>query len=529
MIHTHARRTLAIAIAIAVGGSALSAGSAAAAAPAYDRLGGDSIYSIAASASRTGWPTAGSASTVVVASGTDYLSGAIAASAASTLGGPVLFSESSSANTTTIAEVERLAPSRIVIVGAPAASGSKTLAALTATGAQIVRVGSASSNAFVDAEALARLAHPSGVDHVYLAPGTSSPTTIVGAALAGTDGAALIPIRASDASLRASVATLLADLGVERVTILGSTSGVSSGVGSSLTSAGFSVSRVSGSDRYTTSYALADRYTEPAGFLVASGTSYAKALGAVSLAAATGSPLLLSTDYCAQPGLKSRVAGAAQLTLVGGAKTIRGLVGSLEACRDITKASSTWVLANKKNKLSPASYVPSGLRVPSIQRSGSHQLKDAAADALEDMASAARSAGAGRIGIASGYRSYSTQKALYARYVATRGQAWADSQSARAGFSEHQTGLAADLTACSSTSCGSIYSIASTAQGKWLAKNSWKYGFVLRYANGYTSTTGYAYEPWHFRYVGTELAADYHDGGFKTLEGYFGKPKAPKY
>ena len=500
-----------------------------AATPTNTRLAGDTAYSIAVSAAQQGWPAAGSAPVVVVASAKDYLSGTVAAVAASALGGPLLLSEYSASNTATETEVARLAPEKIVVVGGPAGEGSKTLARLRALHPNVVTVGSATSNVFSDAETLARLGFPGGVDHVYLAPGTASSTAMLGGALAGADGAALLLVRTTDRSARTSLTTLLQELGVEDVTILGSSSGIQSGVQASLAGAGYDVTRVNEPDRYAMSYGLAGRYGTYDSVIVASGTGYAKAVGAVALAASTRSPLLLSVDYCAPPGLVTLASGVDTITLAGGPKTIRGLVGSLEPCRDITKASSTWVLANKKNKLNPATYVPSGLRLPNIQRSGSHQLKDAAADALEDMVADARSEGAGRIGISSGYRSYSTQKALYARYVATRGQKWADSQSARAGFSEHQTGLAADLMACGSSSCGSIYAIASTAQGKWLAKNSWKYGFILRYGNGYTSTTGYAFEPWHFRYVGPELAADFHAGGFKTYEGYLGKPAAPGY
>lgn len=519
-------RVLGITIAVALLGSIVAA-SPAAAAPTPARLAGDSAYSIAASASKKGWPSG--ASTLVVTSGTDYLTSTVAAVAAANLGGPLLLGEKSKANSTTGTEATRLAPAKIVVVGAPAASGSKTLAQLRAIQSNTVTVGSATSTAYDDGEALTRLAFPAGVDHVYLAPGSSTPSTLLAGALAGADRAPLLLVRTADRSARATLTALLTELGVEDVTIIGSTAGVSAGVQSSLTTAGYAVTRVTEPDRYALSYELAARYAAHDGVIVASGAGYAKAVGAVALAASTRTPLVLSLDYCAPAGLVSLASGLDSVTLAGSAKSIRGLVGSLEPCRDITKASSTWVLANKKNKLSPSTYVPNGLRLPNIQRSGSHQLKDSAADALEDMVADARSDGSGRIGISSGYRSYSTQKALYARYVRERGQKWADSQSARAGFSEHQTGLAADLMACGSSSCGSIYAIASTPQGKWLAKNSWEYGFILRYGNGYTATTGYAYEPWHFRYVGPELAADYHAGGFKTLEGYLGKPAAPRY
>ena len=222
-------------------------------------------------------------------------------------------------------------------------------------------------------------------------------------------------------------------------------------------------------------------------------------------------------------------ASVTRLTLVASVLQIRSLVGTLAGCQSTKAASSYWVLANKKNKLSPVSYLPAGLRLPAVKRTGSHSLRAVAATQLEKLSAASVSAGAGRVGLASGYRSYATQKALYARYVRTMGQAWADSQSARAGHSEHQTGLAADVVACSASACGSIYDFAATKQGVWVKANAWRYGFVVRYEKGYTGITGYASEPWHLRYVCVPLATDYKSSGFHTLEDYFGYPPARTY
>jgi D-alanyl-D-alanine carboxypeptidase len=70
---------------------------------------------------------------------------------------------------------------------------------------------------------------------------------------------------------------------------------------------------------------------------------------------------------------------------------------------------------------------------------------------------------------------------------------------------------------------------ADTDQGKWLAANAYKWGFILRYPNGMTNITGYEFEPWHYRYVGIELATEMHTTGIKTLEQFFGLPAAPDY
>ncbi len=118
--------------------------------------------------------------------------------------------------------------------------------------------------------------------------------------------------------------------------------------------------------------------------------------------------------------------------------------------------------------------------------------------------------------LSSGFRSYNTQKIIYNNYVSYDGKEVADTYSARPGHSEHQTGLAFDVNQVDDTFIG-------TPEANWLSVNCWKYGFILRYPNGKTNETGYKYESWHFRYVGTELASKlYNNGDWITLENYFG-------
>ena len=505
---------------------AVAAPAAAAPAPAVERVNGTSLSAIAISSSKLQFPE--SAAVVVIANKNAFPSGVAGAAAARALGGPLLLVEATSVSSTVLAEIRRLSPARIIVLGSTTSVSASVYSKLTSVQPNITRI---AQNDYRTSEALAAAAFPDGAATAVIGSGTKSSTLLAAGAYAAQIGAPILYVRSSDTSIRASLAQSLTTLGVRSAVIVGSTSVVTKSLQSALTARGVETRRVAAQDAYATSIALARLSPDVDAATLVSATTYSSGVPAIGLAASRGAPLVLTIPYCASNALTSWVTGASitRLTLVGSPKYVRGLVGSLESCRSTTTASSLWVLANKKNKLSPAAYVPSGLRLPNIQRSGSHQLRDAAADALEQLVSDARGAGAGRIGISSGYRSYSTQKALYARYVATRGQAWADSQSARAGYSEHQTGLAADLMACSASSCGSIYAIASTTQGKWLAKNSWKYGFILRYGNGKTSTTGYTYEPWHFRFVGKALAADYAAGGFSTLESYFGTGRAPTY
>ncbi len=114
----------------------------------------------------------------------------------------------------------------------------------------------------------------------------------------------------------------------------------------------------------------------------------------------------------------------------------------------------------------------------------------------------------------SNFRSYDYQSELYNNYVAANGQAEADRFSARPGYSEHQTGLAFDLTDPN----GEL--LTTPEESRWLLENSWRYGFIVRYQDGKEAITGYMPEPWHLRYVGDQAQAIAQSG--LTLEEYLG-------
>jgi D-alanyl-D-alanine carboxypeptidase len=140
---------------------------------------------------------------------------------------------------------------------------------------------------------------------------------------------------------------------------------------------------------------------------------------------------------------------------------------------------------------------------------------------------AMKAAGQGTLIVQSGYRSYESQRTIHNAKVRALGKVRGENLAARPGFSEHQTGLAVDFAAKGVSTLQS--SFAKTKAGKWLAGNAYKFGFVLRYPSGKTSVTGYSYEPWHFRYVGVDLATAMHDQNISTLEEYFSLPAAPGY
>lgn len=186
-------------------------------------------------------------------------------------------------------------------------------------------------------------------------------------------------------------------------------------------------------------------------------------------------------------------------------------------------SSSLWVVVNKGRAL-PSSYYPSDLVTPSMllrfsATNPEMMLRRDAAAALEKM-SAAASADGISLRLASGFRSYSQQAAVYAGYVSSSGSTKADTFSARAGHSEHQTGLAADLEPAD-RSCELEICFSETPAGKWLAARSHKYGYIMRYQKDKQNLTGYQFEPWHFRYVGTQLASQINNSGM-TMEEFFG-------
>lgn len=196
----------------------------------------------------------------------------------------------------------------------------------------------------------------------------------------------------------------------------------------------------------------------------------------------------------------------------------------------LTDPASPWLVVNKHRPLSPADYVPADLVQPNVALAVSGEaalLNSTTAAAAEAMFAAAAQEGVAMT-LASGYRSYGTQVSTYGGYVAARGQADADTASARPGYSEHQTGWAFDIGegggACSFQPC-----FAEQPAAVWAKANGHRFGFVVRYPWMFHPITGYYYEPWHLRYIGVEAATDMANRGINTVEEYFGVEAAPGY
>lgn len=128
------------------------------------------------------------------------------------------------------------------------------------------------------------------------------------------------------------------------------------------------------------------------------------------------------------------------------------------------------------------------------------------------MADAAKTEGLS-MKVISAYRTEDYQRNLYNNKVRTTGKINADNYSARPGSSEHQTGLAVDISSTKGT-------FEYTPEFKWLQKHAHEYGYIMRYPKGKEWITGYSYEPWHYRYVGTEAAKVIYEEGI-TYEEYY--------
>lgn len=184
------------------------------------------------------------------------------------------------------------------------------------------------------------------------------------------------------------------------------------------------------------------------------------------------------------------------------------LDGSMDAAMPDKNIDGKVYLVNRQHALEQR-YVPPDLR-DVLVHGISQDMRQEAATALEAMFEAAKEAGA-PLSSVSGYRSYTKQSTIYQRKVDTVGTKEADRISARPGTSEHQLGLAMDVAKKGSSQLNKGF--ADTVQGQWVYQNAHRFGFIVRYPEGYEDITGYDYEPWHIRYVGVEYAtAIYHSG-----------------
>src|SRR5690348_13285184 len=143
-------------------------------------------------------------------------------------------------------------------------------------------------------------------------------------------------------------------------------------------------------------------------------------------------------------------------------------------------------------------------------------IRAVAIDDLRAMVLAAKAADS-PIGVESAYRSYADQRKLFDAWNPGAGSV-TDEAPARPGHSEHQLGLAIDFRSAAADAQASHERFVSTPGGRWMAANAWQFGWVMSYPEGADDRTCYAFEPWHYRYVGREEAAQVHASGLTLRE-----------
>lgn len=189
----------------------------------------------------------------------------------------------------------------------------------------------------------------------------------------------------------------------------------------------------------------------------------------------------------------------------------------------VNNPDSNRVYVNKNRRL-PVGYSPSGLVEPDVPQTKPkgderRKLRAEAATALEALFSAALEEGL-ELAAVSGYRSHAMQTSIYQGHVSRSGQDFANRYSARPGTSEHESGLAMDVSAAV-VGFALDEAFKSTEEGTWISDHAHLFGYIVRYPEGKEHITGFAFEPWHLRYVGNELAEHLYKNGL-TLEEYFG-------
>ena len=239
---------------------------------------------------------------------------------------------------------------------------------------------------------------------------------------------------------------------------------------------------------------------------------------AVSTAEASASP---------EAGADGAAASTAEPAAASAPPTASVSASPAAPALDVDAPTSLTVVVNKQRPLDPPDYAPELVPVSTAQEGGETVRPEVDA-ALARLDAAMRAAIGEGTYVTSSYRSAALQAQYYQDAIGRYGQVAADTTSARPGHSEHQTGLAIDLMS-TAMQCRLAHCFGETAAGRWIAEHAWESGFIVRYPEGQDAWTGYAWEPWHLRYIGVEAAAAMHASGAATLEEFAGLPPAPGY
>ncbi|MGH1550756.1 cell wall-binding repeat-containing protein [Leifsonia poae] len=297
-----------------------------------DRIAGGDRYATSVAVSKAEFPT--TAPVVYIASGINYPDALAAGPAAAKSGGPLLLTAPDIVPGDVIAEVQRLHPSSVLVVGGPFPIEESVLTQLQAAvpGATVSRA--AGDDRFATSRVVVSGAFTTA-DTVYLASGNTFPDALTAGGAAGSKDAPILLVDGNAPSVDSATASLLSSLKAKNVKVVGGTDAMSTGIVSSLTQEGYTVTRLAGADRYGTALAVnADAYAHATTALLATGFGFPDALSATTLAGSTSSPLYLAPYDCVPQGVLADFTrlGVTTVTLVGGPAMLSESAESLTPC-----------------------------------------------------------------------------------------------------------------------------------------------------------------------------------------------------
>jgi DNA-binding beta-propeller fold protein YncE len=300
--------------------------------PVEDRLSGADRYATSVAVSQSEFP--GTASTVYVASGDNFPDALSAGPAAVAANGPVLLSQQASVPASVLAEVHRLHPSSIVLVGGEASLSDAVSAQLqkASTGAKVTRISGA--DRYQTSVNTVEKSFPHGASTLYVATGAEYPDALSAGAAAGHKGDPLLLIDGTSDTLSTATAAAIRQIDPTNIVVIGGTAAVSAHLAEALGAFG-TVTREAGADRYATAEAVdEDTYSSAQRAFVATGANFPDALSATTLAGKTGSPLFLAPTSCVESQTYKDLQNmnTARVTSIGGASSLTAGEESLNLC-----------------------------------------------------------------------------------------------------------------------------------------------------------------------------------------------------
>lgn len=298
--------------------------------PTVRRISGADRYSTSVAVSQAAYPT--SASTVFVATGMNFPDALSAAAAAAHEDGPLLLTAPGELPDVVKTEIERLRPSRIVVVGGPSAVSESVLSSLRSLAATVTRV--SGSDRYATSRAIVDKFFGSSITKTYVATGLNFPDALSASAAAGAHGVPVLLVNGASTTLDPSARQFLVDHGTNSYTIVGGPNAVSVGVETALSVLGATV-RLSGATRYETSELInRDAFEHPDAAYFATGLQFPDALSGAVLAAESDAPLYVVLPSCVPSNSEHdlAVSRAANATLIGGTSALEDSVLRMTNC-----------------------------------------------------------------------------------------------------------------------------------------------------------------------------------------------------